>query len=73
MPDQTLNIADENGRIVASFTIPEGVPVGTKLVQFFGDQGSYGEATYTGKNTVTIEERRKVTTVTLSSYDLWRE
>jgi hypothetical protein len=67
MPDQILNIADANGQIVASFTIPDGVPVGTKLVQFFGDQGSYGEATYTGKNTVTIEERRKVTTVTLSS------
>ncbi|MDR2666962.1 MAG: hypothetical protein LBB34_02500 [Holosporales bacterium] len=65
--NQLLNIADANGQIVASFTIPEGVPVGTKLVQFFGDQGSYGEATYTGKNTVTIEERRKVTTVTLSS------
>jgi hypothetical protein len=67
MPDQILNIANANGQIVASFTIPEGVPVGTKLVQFFGDQGSYGEATYTGKNTVTIEERRQVTTVTLSS------
>jgi hypothetical protein len=70
MPDHTLNIADENGQILASFTIPEGVPVGTKLVQFFGDQGSYGEATYTGKNTVTIEERRQVTTVTLSSQDV---
>jgi hypothetical protein len=42
MPDQVLNIANANGQIVASFTIPEGVPVGTKLVQFFGDQGSYG-------------------------------
>jgi hypothetical protein len=70
MPDQILNIADANGKILASFTIPEGVPVGTKLVQFFGDQGSYGEATYTGKNTVTIEECRKVTTVTLSSQEV---
>jgi hypothetical protein len=70
MPDQILNIANENGQILASFTIPEGVPVGTKLVQFFGDQGSYGEATYTGKNTVTIEERRKVTTVTLNSQEV---
>jgi hypothetical protein len=70
MPDQVLNIANANGKILASFTIPEGVPVGTKLVQFFGDQGSYGEATYTGKNTVTIEERCKVTTVTLSSQEV---
>ncbi|MDR1034913.1 MAG: hypothetical protein LBL32_03195 [Holosporales bacterium] len=69
MPDpgealpQILNIADANGQIVARFTIPDGMPIGTKLVQFFGDQGSYGEATYTGKNTVAIEERRQVTTV----------
>jgi hypothetical protein len=46
MPD-LLNIAGANRQIVTSFTIPDGVLVGTKVVQFFDNQGSYGEATYT--------------------------
>ncbi len=40
--------------------VPANIPAGTKLVQFYGDKGSYGEATYTGKKTITIEERRRV-------------
>lgn len=53
-------IADNRGKIKGRFTVPRNIPAGTKLVQFFGDKGSYGEATYTGKKTITIEERRRV-------------
>ncbi|APR98691.1 hypothetical protein [Wolbachia endosymbiont of Folsomia candida] len=53
-------IADQNGKIKGRFTVPRNIPAGTKLVQFFGDNGSYGEATYTGKKTINIEERRRV-------------
>lgn len=52
--------ADNKGKIKGKFTVPANIPAGTKLVQFFGDKGSYGEATYTGKRTITIEERRRV-------------
>lgn len=56
----TTLITDNRGKIKGKFTVPANIPAGTKLVQFFGDKGSYGEATYTGKRTITIEERRRV-------------
>lgn len=56
--------ANENGEILGQFTIPENVPTGTKLVQFIGDQGNYGETTYTSRGLITTEDRRRVTTVT---------
>ncbi|APR98636.1 hypothetical protein [Wolbachia endosymbiont of Folsomia candida] len=56
----TTFIADNRGKIKGKLKIPANIPAGTKLVQFFGDKGSYGEATYTGKKTITIEERRRV-------------
>ncbi|MFU8771481.1 MAG: hypothetical protein ACNA8H_03565 [Anaerolineales bacterium] len=57
-------IADATGKISGKFTVPSGVPAGTKLVQFIGAQGSYGESTYTGRGIITTEERRRVTLVT---------
>lgn len=60
----TVNL---DGEITGQLTVPEGIPTGTVLVQFVGDQGSYGETTYTGKSTITVEERRQVTNVTTSS------
>ncbi len=57
-------IADALGKIKGKFTVPKNVPAGTKLVQFFGNQGSYGEATYTGRGIITTEERRRVTVIT---------
>lgn len=53
-------IANNKGKIKGKFTVPKNIPAGTKLVQFIGDKGSYGEATYTGKGTITTEERRRV-------------
>ncbi|APR97818.1 hypothetical protein [Wolbachia endosymbiont of Folsomia candida] len=55
-----MNTADHQGKIKGRFTVPANIPAGTKLVQFFGEKGSYGEATYTGKKTITIEERRRI-------------
>ncbi|XGA08491.1 MAG: hypothetical protein U0X86_000734 [Wolbachia endosymbiont of Xenopsylla cheopis] len=53
-------IADNQGEITGRFTVPSNIPAGTKLVQFFGNQGSYAEATYTSRGTITTEERRRV-------------
>jgi hypothetical protein len=52
--------ADQNGHIEGEITIPEGVPAGTKLVEFQGDQGSYGQTTYTSRGLITTEERQNV-------------
>lgn len=57
-------VADSDGKITGQFSVPPNIPVGTKLVQFIGDQGSYGDSTYTARGVVTNEERRRVTTVT---------
>src|SRR5690349_17580360 len=62
-------IADAHGKINGKFTVPKNVPAGTKLVQFFGDKGSYGEATYTGRGIITTEERRRVTVITETRRD----
>jgi hypothetical protein len=51
---------DANGHVEGEFTIPEGVPAGTKLVEFEGDQGSYGQTTYTSRGLITTEERQTV-------------
>jgi hypothetical protein len=56
--------ANNQGKLKGKFTVPSSVPAGTKLVQFFGSQGSYGEATYTGRGVITTEERRRVTIIT---------
>ncbi len=50
--------ANASGTIEGTLTIPENVPSGTKLVVFAGNQGSYGENTYTGRGLITTEERR---------------
>lgn len=60
----TNQAANNQGKLTGKFTVPSNVPAGTKLVQFFGSQGSYGEATYTGRGVITTEERRRVTVIT---------
>ena len=57
-------VADNSGKIRGKFTVPANVPAGTKLVQFIGNNGNYGEATYTGRGIITTEERRRVTVIT---------
>lgn len=57
-------VADQDGKITGRFTVPPNIPVGTKLMQFVGSEGNYGEASYTARGVITTEERRRVTTLT---------
>lgn len=57
-------VADSDGKISGRFTVPPNIPVGTKLMQFVGSEGNYGEASYTARGIITTEERRRVTTLT---------
>ena len=50
---QTSKTADTNGKFSSQFTIPAGVPIGTKLVTLSGSGGSTGYAYFVG-----INERR---------------
>ncbi|MBI1207467.1 MAG: hypothetical protein GC191_09300 [Azospirillum sp.] len=56
--------ADSGGVAAGRFTIPPGIPVGTKLVEFVGAGGSSGKATFVGRGEVTTEEMRMVQNVT---------
>ena len=62
-------VADANGVVRGSFTIPADIPAGTKAVIFQGDGGSRGEANYTGSTSVQTVTRRRVTTVTTQRFD----
>ena len=59
-PGVTANLS---GTLTGSFTIPSGVPSGTKLVQFVGSQGSFGAAEYTGQGTLIVRRWNQVTTI----------
>lgn len=42
-------VADSNGNLAGSFTIPAGIPGGNKNVRFVGNQGSVGNAAFFGQ------------------------
>jgi hypothetical protein len=54
--------ADADGKIVTSFTIPAGIPVGVKRVIAQGAGGSRGETTYTATGTTTTQIARNIIT-----------
>ena len=54
-------IADSNGRLSGRFQIPEGIPAGSKLVEFQG-AATNAAATFVGRGTLKIDELRTVTT-----------
>lgn len=56
--------ANSNGVLSGTFTIPSGVPAGSKTVAFTGAGGSHGEAIFVGQGTLTTEVRRTMTTIT---------
>tara|TARA_B100000035_G_scaffold181604_1_gene155022 strand:- start:21244 stop:24399 length:3156 start_codon:yes stop_codon:yes gene_type:complete len=56
--------ADNTGLVTGSFTVPAGIPAGSKEVRFLGDQGSLGMATYTGQGTLITRRFNQVTTTT---------
>ena len=55
-------VADTAGVVTGTFTVPPDVPAGSKEVEFFGVQGSYGNATYTGQGTLITRRFDQVTT-----------
>lgn len=57
-------VADSNGQVIGKFTIPANIPVGAKAVRVEGMGGTAGTATFTGRGVITVEERRRVTTIT---------
>ncbi len=48
------HVASATGVLSGAFTVPAGVPTGTKNVQFLGASGSQGEAHYTGAAAITL-------------------
>ncbi|NCA71717.1 MAG: hypothetical protein EOM91_16880 [Sphingobacteriia bacterium] len=54
--------ASPEGRISGQFTIPAGIPAGSKLVEFLGAQ-TQARATFIGRGTLKTEEFRLITTV----------
>ena len=56
--------ADHSGIDRGKFTIPANIPAGVKSVEIIGERGSRGLAQFTGRGEITLEERRRVITVT---------
>ena len=56
--------ADHSGIARGKFTIPANIPAGVKSVEIIGERGSRGLAQFTGRGEITLEERRRVITVT---------
>lgn len=62
-------VANANGVISGTFTVPANVPAGTKLVRFIGQNGNFGSASYTGTGTLLVRRWSSTTTVTTEFYD----
>lgn len=58
--------ANAQGELTGSFAIPPNVPAGAKKVSFQGAGGSHGDAAFTGRGSITVEQRRRI--VTISEY-----
>lgn len=54
--------ASPSGRIDGQFTIPAGIPAGSKLVEFIG-AGTQASATFVGRGVLKTDEMRMVTTI----------
>lgn len=57
-------VANGSGVVTGKFTIPAGIPSGSKSVQFFGAGGSRGTATFSGQGTIERRTWQQQTTVT---------
>lgn len=62
-------VADSNGHIKGKFTIPAGIPAGSKSLKVLGKGGSSGSAIFVGQRTLTTTILRNVTNVTRRYYD----
>lgn len=61
--------ANAQGVVTGKFTIPAGVPAGTKQVRFQGSGGSVGRAAFVGQGTLVENVRRTLNTVVQTFYD----
>lgn len=61
--------ANASGVVAGKFTIPAGVPAGTKLVAFTGAGGSNGRAAFIGSGQLISEIRRTTTTLVQTFVD----
>lgn len=61
--------ANNQGVLSGAFTIPAGIPSGAKLVEFIGEGGSRGTATFVGEGTIVDRVRRNVVRTTIQRYD----
>ena len=66
MPPLNANSA---GVLTGTFTIPAGVPVGTKRVRAVGGQGSFGAARFIGEGTIVTRNQRQLTTIETRFWD----
>lgn len=62
--------ANSQGIITGSFTIPSGIPSGSKLVAAVGRGGSRGEATFTGEGTIETRVFQRQTIVTTTHFNI---
>lgn len=60
--------ANPSGVLTGKFTIPSGLPAGSKRVTLVGAGGSKGDAVFVGAGTITDEVRRQVTTQTTTMW-----
>lgn len=65
----TLN-ANSAGLLAGKFTIPAGVPAGSKRVEFIGAGGSRGEAVFIGQGELQTDTRQQITRITTT---LWQQ
>lgn len=70
MPQIGAKTADQNGALSGQFTIPAGIPAGSKLVQFEGQGGTMGSAVFVGQGTLTVQTLRNVTTYNYRRYQV---
>ncbi|MBF0454938.1 MAG: DUF4815 domain-containing protein [Magnetococcales bacterium] len=61
VPDSIVP-TDTDGKLSGQFTVPAGIPAGSKSVEFIGAGGGFGDATYTGRGEITTQEMRRVVT-----------
>ncbi|HRQ04365.1 MAG TPA: hypothetical protein PK580_00215 [Nitrosomonas halophila] len=63
-----MTVANSSGVVTGKFTIPAGLPAGSKRVSFIGSGGSRGDGIFVGSGTITDVVRRQVTTQTTTMF-----
>lgn len=60
-------VADDDGHISGTFTIPANIPTGTKAVVAEGKGGSIGTASFTGEGTINYTTLKTIKNVTVTT------